>query len=89
VFTRPCLESVLGSQGLKAWRWWSQRVTSDTEYLLRLTERDPRVGAFQYRQRRSPAASTRPARAATGRVFVVLNNDTILPPSRSRAWSVI
>lgn len=85
VFTRLCLESVLASKGIGSLEVIvvDNGSTDGThEYLHRLAERDPRFCRIDNgRNLGFAAAVNRGLAAARGKVLVVLNNDTIVPPS--------
>jgi GT2 family glycosyltransferase len=84
VFTRLCLESVLGSLDAAA----IELIVVDNgstdgtlDYLRRLSERDGRVRVISNGRNAGFAVAVNQGLAgALGRSFVVLNNDTIVPP---------
>jgi GT2 family glycosyltransferase len=84
VFTRLCLESVLASQGtpsLEVIVVDNGSTDGTHEYLHRLAERDSRFCLIDNRRNLGFVAAVNTGLAAArGKVLVVLNNDTILPP---------
>jgi GT2 family glycosyltransferase len=85
VFTRLCLESVLASLDIPSLEVIVvDNDSSDltVEYLHRLADRDSRFCLIDNgRNLGFAAAVNRGLAAARGKVLVVLNNDTIVPPS--------
>jgi GT2 family glycosyltransferase/glycosyltransferase involved in cell wall biosynthesis len=82
--TRRCLESVLASE---TWPRFEVLVVDNAspdgtpEYLRSLADSDPRVRIFlQERNLGFPAANNLGLRHARGEVFLLLNNDTVVPP---------
>ncbi len=84
VFTRLCLESVLGSQDAPALELIvvdNGSTDGTLDYLTRLMERDARVRVISNgRNAGFAAALNQGLLAACGRTLLVLNNDTIAPP---------
>ncbi|HZV75687.1 MAG TPA: glycosyltransferase family 2 protein [Conexibacter sp.] len=84
VFTRLCLESVLGAGDLTPFELIviDNGSTDGThDYLDALTRRDPRVRAELGSENLGfPAAVNRGLRAARGEQLILLNNDTIVTP---------
>ncbi|MFP5289309.1 MAG: glycosyltransferase, partial [Thermoanaerobaculia bacterium] len=82
--TRRCLESVLTGE---TWPRFEILVVDNAspdgtaEYLRSLAASDPRVRIFlQERNLGFPAANNLGLREARGEVFLLLNNDTVVPP---------
>ena len=84
VFTRLCLESVLGSLEAPALELIvvdNASTDGTVEYVRRLAERNPRVHLIINGSNAGFAAAlNRGLAAARGRLLVILNNDTIIPP---------
>ena len=91
VFTRLCLESVLGAGDLTSFELIvidNGSTDGSHDYLDALVRRDPRVRAELGGEnlRGFPAAVNRGLRAARGELLVLLNNDAIVAPGGSPAW---
>jgi GT2 family glycosyltransferase len=84
VFTRLCLESTLGSlesPTLELIVVDNGSTDGTLEYVDRLAKRDPRIRLISNGSNLGFAAAANQGLAiARGRRFVILNNDTILPP---------
>jgi GT2 family glycosyltransferase len=84
VFTRLCLESVLADSGipnLEVLVVDNGSTDGTHEYLHRLAERDSRFCLIDNERNRGfPAAVNKGLAVARGKLLVVLNNDTIVPP---------
>ncbi len=84
VFTRLCLESVLGSlgaPGLELIVVDNGSTDGTLDYLSKLMARDGRLGVINNSRNAGFAAAVNQGiRAARGRMLLVLNNDTIVPP---------
>ncbi len=84
VYTRLCLESVLGSLDSPAFEVIvvdNGSADGTAEYLSRLSDRDPRLEVITNDSNKGFASAVNQGLAAAdGQMLVILNNDTIMPP---------